>query len=85
MNHHTSLILAAVIVAAGLVGFGSPLAANAMSMSGMHGDHHDGMHFRRHHHYSCEYHHRYHRSYSYRHHCGPIMGHRHMGYGYMRY
>ena len=79
--NHTTLILAAATVAAGLIGFGSPPAANAM-MGGMHEDHHHGMHFRHHHHYSCEYRHGYHGNYFYRHHCRPY---RHMGYRYMRY
>lgn len=76
MNHPT-LTLAAAIVAAGLIGFGSPLAANAMGS--MHEGHHH-MHFVRlhHHHYSCEY--RYHGHYYHRRHCGPVMGYRHRHY-----
>jgi hypothetical protein len=76
--NHTTLTLAAAVVAAGLIGFGSPLAANAMS--GMH--HHHFMHLRHHQHYSCEYRHRYHHMYGYRHNCPPY---HHKGYGSMGY
>jgi hypothetical protein len=81
MNHAT-LKLVAAVVAAGLMGFGSPLAADAMG--GTHHGHHDRMHFRHHHnrHDSCEYRYRYHGMYGYRHHCAPY---HHLGYGYMFY
>lgn len=81
MNHRT-LTLAAAIISAGLIGVGSPLAANAMDRD----MHHHGMDFHRHHHhhYSCDYRLGHYRSFGYRHSCRP-MDERHMGYGYMRY
>lgn len=87
-----TLTFAAAIVAAGLIGFGSPLAATAMDR-GMHEDHHHDMdvrhHHRHHHDYmaSCYARHGYYGDYGYRRDCRP-MGHRHMGYGgygYMHY